>query len=767
MHLERDIVQMAVLPRLREKFSKYKIAVRTVDLRWGIQNKATEEDAETRILSICMNEIERSRPFFVGLLGYRYGWIPSYDIINRKLNEQCISVTEMEFLKSVNAPFKNNCIYGIRSERKGYPAEYYETDSQKIDKISALRTKVASDENAFSTFEYDLQSNGDLEEKLFASLSDSISKIFDIDNLQGCPEDLFDCRSLDNLAGEYLYTQAEELSEQENRFAEKLLLQHSYIICNDPDNRRSLLFTNLSGQLARNGEYLIYYNNSLNNSSNKEMELLNYIAYKLSEFTDADFTEIKKDIGVFKVLGTSTAVRNDNLWLLKKIEKLLLECHKKGIVPILVVDGFEKIISNRQLWVEILVKFRSFIIYSPEKIEIPGIEYYSFPPADKEHIRNYIKGYYSKYHKELHNKVVEALTNRTEYLKTDKKEWLDVALYWILNLGREDFTMISDMPQPDEEDKIESYFVDLVNGFSDNVCDMMKGLVKKSEEVFGNSISEALNYIATSRFGLRDSDLELLLNPDWDYINFSKFRMWFTPFLKESYGDKRWNFTDNKFKEIIKAQAEDEWSIHRHKALSTILLTLDFRDPVRRTDLFLHLLASEQYGKCGEITSAEDVHYMHEIRAILHQLDNRQFLSLMEGIMEECDINVSLVAAAHIYLSLMAGRINEDMDLHRRFISLVLDMVDLNNGNININEYTFESLSVTLENMILRLKRTDSGSDLLKPCCEKHCECVTLWNKKYPSPKSTNARNIALYATASYYMGIGDFDNANKYFGLM
>lgn len=60
MHLERDIVQMAVLPRLREKFSKYKIAVRTVDLRWGIQNKTTEEDAEARILSICMNEIERS-----------------------------------------------------------------------------------------------------------------------------------------------------------------------------------------------------------------------------------------------------------------------------------------------------------------------------------------------------------------------------------------------------------------------------------------------------------------------------------------------------------------------------------------------------------------------------------------------------------------------------------------------------------------------------------------------------------------------------------
>lgn len=765
MHIERDIVQLEVLPRLREKFSKYKIAVRTVDLRWGIQNKSTEEDAEARILNICMNEIERSRPFFVGLLGYRYGWIPSYDIINRKLNEQCISVTEMEFINSANVPFKNNCIYGIRCEKEGYPSEYYETDSLKTEKIAHLRTRVASDTNAFSTFEYDLQSKGDLQEKLFTSLSDSISEVFDVGNLQGCPEDFVDCHSLDNLIGEYLYTQAGELSEQEEKFAEGLLMHHSYIFSNDPDNRRCELFANLSGQLSRNGEFLIYYNNGLNNSSNKEMELLNYIAYKLSGFLNADFIEIKKELGVSEVLGAKTIVRNDNMQLLNKIEELLLECSKRGISPILVVDGFEKIVLNWQLWRKILVKFRSFVIYSPHKLEIPGAEYCSIPPADAGYVRNYIKSYYSKHHKELHQKVVEALVNRTAQLEADKKEWLDVALYWILNLGKDDFKMISDMPQPNEEDKIESYFVGLANSFPDDVCGMMRELVKKSEDVFGSSISQALNYIATSRFGLRDSDLELLLGPDWDYINFSRFRMWFAPFLKESYGDKRWNFTGNKFKDIIRTRVEDQMNLHRHKALSKMLLTLDSGDPVRRTDLFYHLLASGQYGKCGEIINTENVHYIHETRAVLHKLDNSQLLSLMEGIMDECEINVSIVVAAHVSLYLMAGRINGDMDLHRRFISLVLDMVNLESGNIK--EYTFESLSVMLGDMSLRLKQTGSSQDLVKQCCEMHCKCVTLWSQKYPSQKSANARNIALYSTASYFMGIGDFDNANKYFGLM
>lgn len=44
-----------------------------LDLRWGV----TEEEAEQRkTLEICLDEIDRARPFFVGILGERYGWVP-------------------------------------------------------------------------------------------------------------------------------------------------------------------------------------------------------------------------------------------------------------------------------------------------------------------------------------------------------------------------------------------------------------------------------------------------------------------------------------------------------------------------------------------------------------------------------------------------------------------------------------------------------------------------------------------------------------------
>ena len=44
-----------------------------VDLRWGVTD---EQKAEGAVLPICLAEIELSRPYFIGLLGERYGWVP-------------------------------------------------------------------------------------------------------------------------------------------------------------------------------------------------------------------------------------------------------------------------------------------------------------------------------------------------------------------------------------------------------------------------------------------------------------------------------------------------------------------------------------------------------------------------------------------------------------------------------------------------------------------------------------------------------------------
>ena len=53
-----------------------------VDLRWGITD---EKKAEGKVLPSCLAEIHRCRPYFIGLLGERYGSEP--DRIHTDLNK--------------------------------------------------------------------------------------------------------------------------------------------------------------------------------------------------------------------------------------------------------------------------------------------------------------------------------------------------------------------------------------------------------------------------------------------------------------------------------------------------------------------------------------------------------------------------------------------------------------------------------------------------------------------------------------------------------
>lgn len=116
MNLERDIIVNSVFPRLREAFKEKLADVVEVDLRWGI----TEEMAESgKVLEICIGEVLRCAPFFVGLLGDRYGSPASKDEIEALPNnykkaigedfQEGISITELEMRAGVFVPSHNSC----------------------------------------------------------------------------------------------------------------------------------------------------------------------------------------------------------------------------------------------------------------------------------------------------------------------------------------------------------------------------------------------------------------------------------------------------------------------------------------------------------------------------------------------------------------------------------------------------------------------------------------------------------------------------------
>ncbi|MFM7181455.1 MAG: DUF4062 domain-containing protein [Verrucomicrobiales bacterium] len=104
---ERDLLVRKIFPELRRRCRERQVELVDVDLRWGI----TEEEAQQgKVLPICLAEIDRSRPFFMGFIGDRYGWVPEknqYDL-SLLLEQPWLeahrgdkSVTELEILHGV------------------------------------------------------------------------------------------------------------------------------------------------------------------------------------------------------------------------------------------------------------------------------------------------------------------------------------------------------------------------------------------------------------------------------------------------------------------------------------------------------------------------------------------------------------------------------------------------------------------------------------------------------------------------------------------
>jgi tetratricopeptide (TPR) repeat protein len=125
---EREELMKFVFPELRKRCRERRVEFVGVDLRWGITD---EQKAEGKVLPICLAEIERCRPYFIALIGERYGWVP--DSIDKELEDthpllkahQGKSVTELEIWHGVltDKKMKNLTYFYFRNKQKSLEIE--------------------------------------------------------------------------------------------------------------------------------------------------------------------------------------------------------------------------------------------------------------------------------------------------------------------------------------------------------------------------------------------------------------------------------------------------------------------------------------------------------------------------------------------------------------------------------------------------------------------------------------------------------------------
>ncbi|MCW2605134.1 MAG: hypothetical protein JWN61_3269, partial [Pseudonocardiales bacterium] len=104
MQEEREELVKRVFPIIRRLCESRGATFAEIDLRWGVTD---EQKAEGAVLPLCLAEIDRSRPYFIGMLGQRYGWVPdeiAADLVERigwLPQSAGKSVTELEIIHGV------------------------------------------------------------------------------------------------------------------------------------------------------------------------------------------------------------------------------------------------------------------------------------------------------------------------------------------------------------------------------------------------------------------------------------------------------------------------------------------------------------------------------------------------------------------------------------------------------------------------------------------------------------------------------------------
>ena len=203
---ERDYLRDKVFPLIRQEARSKEIELMVVDLRWGL----TEDESRLgSSVAVCLEEVDRSIPYFIALVGERYGWVPKSDnnahfdmshlILDhsdqiQKWFAQGESVTAMEIRRGVleNPKERKYAMFYFRDEKltetlsskSGDPSAFRDS-GERSEKLVKLKREIREGSET-----------GGWRVRDYKSLEELASQV-ETDLLKALKESLPECRDLD------------------------------------------------------------------------------------------------------------------------------------------------------------------------------------------------------------------------------------------------------------------------------------------------------------------------------------------------------------------------------------------------------------------------------------------------------------------------------------------------------------------------------------------------------------------------------------------
>ena len=542
MMCERDILRRYVLPELSNYYNPKGIDIQLIDLRWGvIAGEDNPEAIEKKILKCCIDTIDICKPFFIGFIGHRYGWIPTETIENE--DGIPLSVTRIEIKHGVldSSNYSRSLIFKRDLDSyKNVPYDEYDTFVDSEEELQEHATahffkirqgyENANLLNNIISYSLDIYKPSNEEVYEFAQLI--------ISNLK---------RIIDK---EISY-----IPEYSCKYSCELFLKN-YIAPMD-------LFNSVISNIYTHNHTLVYGEMGVGKTSfaiylftRLKCNLLNVFLYS------ADVTLANKNSFKDTILQWSECLSNNNLQPLGTISdewSRFKYFHKQQIKKsVIIIDGYDKIkeIVDSNLFF-IPTKGILFIVLSTTSLQkwelCFGVTPHTLSEFSQDEAKTFInQAIYTSNKKSLPDYVYETLLNER---KTSNNTYspldLSVLVSYILSIDKEDFEQINKVTNVSQEKALYNYLESIIKEMPKNNSLRFDYIFQKTFSIYGKEKVAPFIYIALSLYGLSEYQLSQL-KCDYDPFSFYLIRLYLKPYFPANMNNDRWRMSNKASNIFIK-----------------------------------------------------------------------------------------------------------------------------------------------------------------------------------------------------------------------
>jgi len=644
MQEERDHLRDHVFPVLEERLRERRHHFEPIDLRWGVETASVDRAhaRELLVLKVCLEEINRSRPFLIGLVGDRYGWVPPPERMEAATREagyqtsvegKSITALEIEYGVLNDPDQQRRTFFYFRD-----PLPYDEMPPEIAKHYSDAHDPAPTARDAVGRLEA-------LKERIRREMPDRVRSYHaDWDGEQQTVtrleawgrqvlEDLW--RELDEATREYARQPIPSWQDQERWSLEQFVENRGrgfvgrqdvtgrvcdlaispveevppwgFCITGESGSGKSALFAHLYRVLqGQQGILLLAHAAGISPRSGQVDAMLRRWTQELAD-----------SLGVADPLDDSSSGEE----IEERFREFLsrVSVGRRVVVLIDALNQFEPTPRARHVtWLPKLFPQNARLIVTT----IPGTESEALgrrggveglPLAllnadEAEHIATAVC---RRYHRTLNPEVLHVLLEKRlpdGRLAAGIPLWLELALEELNLLDADDFARADREYPGGAAERLQQMMVDVARELPADVAGLYGHMLTRSEALFGMAWARGFaNLIAVSRQGWRESDLRVLLpqvaqslapqgpREEWSNLRFAALRRTYRAHLVQRGAQAQWDFFHAQMRLAIDRRSlTDPGSVRElHTQIADHLESLPPEDPLRQTELMFHLIGAD------------------------------------------------------------------------------------------------------------------------------------------------------------------------------